>query len=151
MANSIQERIEQFVQTALNMSSLGAAFLYNVGKLLTSLGYTMQDGDDWLLGFSVQTVEARIKNDCNIPYIPPDLFELAARMSVGEFFNSKRGMGQLQGFDLDFEAAIKQIKEGDTTVQFDGEASDEQKLNSLISWLLTADERQLSRFRRLVW
>lgn len=151
MANSIQERIEQFVQTALNMSSLGAAFLYTVGKLLTSLGYTMQEDDDWLLGFSVQTVEAKIKNDCNIPCVPPELFELAARMSVGEFFNAKRGMGQLQGFDIDFDAAVKQIKEGDTTVSFDGTSSDEQKLNALIGWLLTPDERQLSRFRRLVW
>lgn len=62
---TIQERIEQFVQTAKNMSSLGPAFLYEVGKLLSSLGYAMQDGDDWLLGFSVQTAEAKIKNNYN--------------------------------------------------------------------------------------
>lgn len=56
---TIQERIEQFVQTAQNMSSLGPHFLYDVGKLLSALGYEMQEGDDWLLGFCVQTAEAK--------------------------------------------------------------------------------------------
>lgn len=148
---TIQERIEQFVQTAKNMSSLGPAFLYEVGKLLSSLGYTMQDGDDWLLGFSVQTAEAKVKNNCNIPIIPLGLTELTARLAVGEFFIAKKGMGALQGFDVDFDAVATQIKEGDTTVSLSGASTPEQRLDILIKAFTRLDEAQLARFRRLVW
>lgn len=148
---TIQERIEQFVQTALNMSSLGPAFLYDVGKLLVSLGYEMQEGDDWLLGFSVQTAEAKIKNDCNISCIPEELTELAARLAVGEFLFAKKNMGTLQGFEIKLDAVATQIKEGDTTVSFGGAVSPEQRLDYLIACFTKPDPVQLARFRRLVW
>lgn len=148
---TIQERIERFVQIAQNMSSLGPAFLYEVGKLLSSFGYDMQEGDDWLLGFSVQTAEATIKNNCNIRCIPIELTELTARLAVGEFFIAKKGTGALQGFDIDFGAVATQIKEGDTSVSLGGAASPEQRLDILIKALTTLDEAQLARFRRLVW
>ena len=147
---TIQERIEQFVQTVQNMSSLAPHFLYDVGKLLNALGYEMQEGDDWLLGFCVQTAEAKIKNNCNIDIIPNELKELAVRLSVGEFFKAKKGIGALQGFEIDLSAVASSIKEGDTTVSLSG-ATPEQRLDILIDSFTRFDNIQLARFRRLVW
>ncbi len=58
----ISDRLEALIQTIQNVSSLGASFVYDVGKLLESFGYEMQDGDDWLLGFCIQKVENSIKH-----------------------------------------------------------------------------------------
>lgn len=44
----ISDRLEALIQTIQNVSSLGASFVYDVGKLLESFGYEMQDGDDML-------------------------------------------------------------------------------------------------------
>ena len=132
------------------MSSLGPAFLYDVGKLLESLGYEMQEGDAWLLGFSVQTAEMKVKNNCNIDIIPIELTKLTARLAVGEFFAVKKNMGALQGLDIDLSAVATSIKEGDTQVSLSGETP-EQRFNALILAFTTLDEVQLARFRRLAW
>jgi hypothetical protein len=150
----ISDRLEALIQTIQDVSSLGASFVCDVGKLLESFGYTMQDGDDWLLGFCIQKVENSIKNECNVSSVPCGLKKVAAQMIVGEFLFAKKGIGQLQGLDIDIDAAIKQIQEGDTNVTFafgNGSMTPEQRLDSLIAYLMTNGKSQFVRYRRLKW
>lgn len=150
----ISERLEALIQTIQNISSLGASFVYDVGKLLESFGYEIQDGDDWLLGFCIQKVENSIKNECNVSSVPCGLKKVATQMVVGEFLFSKKGIGQLQGLDVDIDAAIKQIHEGDTTVTFafgDGSMTPEKRLDMLIAYLMQNGKNQFVHYRRLRW
>ncbi len=150
----ISDRLEALIQTIQNVSSLGASFVYDVGKLLESFGYEMQDGDDWLLGFCIQKVEKNIRNECNVSSIPSGLKKVASQMVVGEFLFAKKGIGQLQGLNINIDAAIKQIQEGDTNVTFafgNGSMTPEQRLDSLIAYLMVSGKSQFVRYRRLKW
>lgn len=150
----ISDRLEALMQTIQNVSSLGASFVYDVGKLLESFGYTLQDGDDWLLGFCIQKVENSIKNECNVSSVPCGLKKIAAQQTVGEFLFAKKGMGQLQGFEVNIDAAIKQIQEGDTSVTFafgDGSMTPEKRLDLLIAYLIHNGESEYVHYRRLRW
>ena len=150
----ISDRLEALIQTIQNVSSLGASFVYDVGKLLQSFGYELQDGDDWLLGFCIQKVENSIKNECNVSSVPCGLKKVASQMVVGEFLFAKKGIGQLQGLEIDIDAAVKQIQEGDTNVTFafgNGSMTPEQRLDSLIAYLMVSGKSQFVRYRRLKW
>ena len=150
----ISDRLEALIQTIQNVSTLGASFVYDVGKLLESFGYELQDGDDWLLGFCIQGVEASIKNDCNTSSIPCGLKKVAAEMIVGKFLFTKKSAGQLQGFDLNLDAAVKQIQEGDTNVTFafgDGSKTPEQRLDLLLAYLMEHGKGEFVHYRRLRW
>ena len=150
----ISDRLETLIQTIQNVSSLGASFVYDVGKLLESFGYALQDGDDWLLGFCIQKVENSIKNECNVSSVPDGLKKVASQMVVGEFLFSKKGIGQLQGLNIDIDAAVKQIQEGDTSVTFafgDGSMTPEKRLDLLIAFLMQNGKSQFVHYRRLRW
>ena len=114
---------------------------------LQSFGYEIQDGDDAILNFSIQKAESTIKNECNVRCIAVD-------MAVGEFLTAKKTFvpGSIAGLDL--EAAVKQIQTGDTSTTFatgEGSQTAEQRLNALLSYLLTYGKEQFSCFRRLRW
>jgi hypothetical protein len=150
----ISDRLEALIQTIQNVSSLGASFVYDVGKLLESFGYTLQDGDNWLLGFCIQKVENNIKNECNVSSVPCGLKKVASQMVIGEFLFAKKGIGQLQGLNIDIDAAVKQIQEGDTSVTFafgNGSMTPEQRLDMLIAYLVNSGISQFVRYRRLKW
>ena len=77
---------------------------------------------------------------------------MAVYMAVGEYLNMKKCSGQLEGFDLD--AAVKSIQEGDTNITFalgEGSSTPEQRLNSLIDYLINGRIGEIYRYRRLVW
>ena len=107
---------------------------------------------DPVLDMVLTNVQWRIKNLSNLSESPEGLESLAVSMAVGEYLNMKKVSGQLEGFDLD--AAIKQIQEGDTNTVFaigDGSSTPEQRLDALISYLISGRTRELYRFRRFVW
>ena len=119
--------------------------------MLTALGVAGA-ADDPLLDMVSTNVQWRIKNLSNLSEIPEGLESLAVSMAVGEYLNMKKVSGQLDGFDLD--AAIKQIQEGDTNTVFaigDGSSTPEQRLNSLIDYLINGRIGEIYRYRRLVW
>ena len=119
--------------------------------MLTALGVAGA-ADDPLLDMVLTNVQWRIKNLSNLSEIPEGLESLAVSMAVGEYLNMKKVSGQLEGFDL--EAAIKQIQEGDTNTVFaigDGNLTPEQRLNSLIDYLINGRIGEIYRYRRLVW
>ena len=112
--------------------------------MLTALGVAGA-ADDPLLDMVLTNVQWRIKNLSNLSEIPEGLESLAVSMAVGEYLNMKKCSGQLEGFDLD--AAVKSIQEGDTNIS----STPEQRLNSLIDYLINGRIGEIYRYRRLVW
>jgi hypothetical protein len=120
--------------------------------MLTALGVAGA-ADDPLLDIVLNNVQWRIKNLSNLSEIPEGLESLAVSMAVGEYLNMKKCSGQLEGFDLD-AAAVKSIQEGDTNITFalgEGSSTPEQRLNSLIDYLINGRIGEIYRYRRLVW
>lgn len=120
--------------------------------MLTALGVAGA-ADDPLLDIVLNNVQWRIKNLSNLSEIPEGLESLAVSMAVGEYLNMKKCSGQLEGFDLD-AAAVKSIQEGDTNITFvlgEGSSTPEQRLNSLINYLINGRIGEIYRYRRLVW
>jgi len=117
-------------------------------KRLESLGYEADDADDWLLNFLAEKVSDQIENACNTNEIPDHLFFFAVDMVCAEFLSNKKGVGQLEGFDV--QAAVKSINEGDTAIQF-AVADGTDPLESLLQGMKAGLQEQLVRFRRLVW
>lgn len=120
--------------------------------MLTALGVAGA-ADDPLLDMVLNNVQWRIKNLSNLSKIPEGLESLAVSMAVGEYLNMKKCFGQLEGFDLD-AAAVKSIQEGDTNITFalgEGSSTPEQRLNSLIDYLINGRIGEIYRYRRLVW
>lgn len=118
--------------------------------MLTALGVAGA-ADDPLLDMVLTNVQWRIKTFQ--PFRNPEGLEsLAVSMAVGEYLNMKKCSGQLEGFDLD--AAVKSIQEGDTNITFalgEGSSTPEQRLNSLIDYLINGRIGEIYRYRRLVW
>ena len=120
--------------------------------MLTALGVAGA-ADDPLLDIALNNVQWRIKNLSNLSEIPEGLESLAVSMAVGEYLNMKKCSVQLEGFDLD-AAAVKSIQEGDTNITFalgEGSSTPEQRLNSLIDYLINGRIGEIYRYRRLVW
>ena len=120
--------------------------------MLTALGVAGA-ADDPLLDIALNNVQWRIKNLSNLSEIPEGLESLAVSMAVGEYLNMKKCSGQLEGFDLD-AAGEKYIQEGDTNITFalgEGSSTPEQRLNSLIDYLINGRIGEIYRYRRLVW
>ena len=120
--------------------------------MLTALGVAGA-ADYPLLDIALNNVQWRIKNLSNLSEIPEGLESLAVSMAVGEYLNMKKCSGQLEGFDLD-AAAMKSIQEGDTNITFalgEGSSTPEQRLNSLIDYLINGRIGEIYRYRRLVW
>ena len=120
-----------------------------VKERLESFGCVLNAGDEALITFSVQKVENTIKNDCNVLSVPEGLINVAVDMAAGEFLMAKKTFSpdDIAGLNLDF--AVKQIQAGFAT----GEASmtPEQRLNNLITHLLTHGRDEFSGYRKLRW
>ena len=124
----------------------------DVVTLLAALGVAGAD-ENPLLDLVINQVQWRIKNLTNLQEVPEGLVGLAVQMAAGEFLSMLKGSGQLEGFELE-EAAIKQIQEGDTNTVFsvgDGSYTPEQRLNSLIDFLINGRIGEIYRYRRLAW
>lgn len=141
------------IMTILVNSSLDEQFIELVLKRLESLGYTIQDGDGWMIGFSTQKVENHIKNSCNTSSIPDGLKFTAVDMICGEFLFALKQTGKLNA-TFNLEAAVKQVQTGDTNVTFaigDGSQTPEQRLNALLAYLMTNGEGDFVCYRKFKW
>lgn len=124
----------------------------DVVTLLAALGVAGA-AENPLLDLVINQVQWRIKNLTNLQEVPEGLVGLAVQMAAGEFLSMLKGSGQLEGFELE-EAAIKQIQEGDTNTVFsvgDGSYTPEQRLNSLIDFLINGQIGEIYRYRKMVW
>jgi len=152
MLTDVETRLASLSFSQQAIQDFGGQFLFDVSKLLESLGYNLKPEDDWLLGFIIQKVENYIKNECNVSVVPQGLYYVAVNMTVGQFLFTLKGSGKLVGFD--FEAAIKQVQEGDTSVTFaigDGSLTPEQRFDSLLSYLMNFGKSEFVSYRCIKW
>ena len=132
-------------------SSLTEQFFKAVLQRLISLGYKLEENDDWVLCFVMQNVENHIKSSCNVTSIPNELHNVAVDRVCGEFLFTKKQTGQLVIEGLDLNGAIASVSEGDTTISFVSGASDEDKFNHLVNHLMTKGEGDFVCYRKLKW
>lgn len=125
-----------------------------VKNRLKSFGYEVKADDEFALTFCVEKVRSTIKNEINRQDIPEGLEHIAIDMAMGEFLLAKKTFAPDDLTGLDLTAAVKEIKEGDTTVAFgtgEGSQTPEQRLTAFINYLLTYGKAEFSSFRRLKW
>ena len=145
------DELLQIIMNTMSNSSLKEPFFTATLQRLVSLGYKLKENDDWILCFAMQNVENHIKNSCNVTSIPDGLFSVAVDKVCGEFLYAKKQSGQLEITGLDLDGAIASISEGDTSVSFNVDSSDESKFNQLIQYLITKGEGDFVCYRKLKW
>lgn len=121
---------------------------------LEDLGYKVKETDKESLTYCLDKARNRILNDLHWREIPEDLEHVFLDMAVGEFLLAKKTFAPDDLSNLDLTAAVKEIKEGDTTVSFttgEGSMTSEQRLTSYINYLLTCGKEEFASFRRLRW
>lgn len=128
--------------------------LEKIAAFLSALGLTGAE-DDPLLPLTVENVLYQVQNETGAqPPFPAGLENIAESLAAGEYLRAKKAAGQLNLEGVDLDAAVKQIQEGDTSVTFaagEGSQTTEQRLDSLIDRLTAGREKELVRYRRLIW
>lgn len=120
-------------------------------RLLEALGVNLTEGDGRYLELCAERVTEEICGRCNSAKMPEGLLHAAAGWAAAKFLEGKKSMGMLEGLEgFDYEAAVQQIQEGDTSVRYFDHPSAEQRLERLITRLKPSDE-QLAAYRRLKW
>lgn len=124
----------------------------NVIDRLIQFGYVPTTEDYAQIDFEMQWVINYVKNYCNITDIPEILdVRIIDRICSFYLFN-KKNSGQLTGFD--YEPAIKQLKEGDTTIAYavgQGEDTPENRFDALVKQLERGFDKWITPYRRLRW
>ena len=149
MSENIQA-VMTSVESMLNDTNLNP-MVEAVGEQLVSFGYTPNENDAWMIAFSVQKAVNHVLNEINQSAVPNGLFEVTVDMICGEVLNAKFLSGQLDLTALDLDGMIQSVTEGDTTVSFSAEGSDEAKLKGLLSWLIQGKGSDLLCYRRMRW
>lgn len=145
------DELLQAIQNTMSNSSLTEPFFRAVLQRLISLGYKLKENDDWILCFAMQGVENHIKTSCNVTSIPDELSNVAVDRVCGEFLFTKKQTGQLTIDGLDLTGAIASISEGDTSVTFVSGATDDDRFNLLVNYLMTKGEGDFVCYRKLKW
>ena len=123
-----------------------------VVKRLSMLGYTATVEDNDHIDFEMEKIINYVKNYCNITDIPEILDYRILDKICAEFLFYKKNSGSLDGFNYD--AVIKQIKEGDTTIQYavgQGEDTPENRFDAFVKQLERGFDKWITPHRRLRW
>ena len=123
----------------------------SVIQRLVSFGYTPTEEDAWVIAFTVRGTVNHVLNEINHQKVPEGLHEVVVDMICGEVLNAKFRSGQLDMTNLDLDGMIQSVSEGDTTVSFSTDGSDESKLNNLLTWLIQGKGSDLLCYRRMRW
>lgn len=124
----------------------------DVSKRLNHFGYTTNDDDKSQIEFELDKWSKYILNYCNISEIPEMVYPRLIDRVCAEFLFNKKNSGTLEGFDYD--AVIKSIKEGDTTITYEishGESIAETRFDALVKQLERGFDKWLTPYRRLRW
>ena len=138
------------VNNILNDTNL-TTFTEDVVARLVSFGYDPTEDDAWMIAFSTKGTVNHVLNEINHSVVPKGLHEVVVDMICGEVLNAKFSSGQLELTSLDLDGMIQSVSEGDTTVAFSAEGSDESKLKGLLSWLIQGKGCDLLCYRRMRW
>ena len=149
MNENIQTVVDS-VNSKLNDTNL-TTMVTAVVERLVSLGCDPTDEDAWVIAYTTKGTVNHVLNEINHQTVPDGLFEVVVDMVCGEVLNAKFMSGQLDMTNLDLDGMIQSVKEGDTTVSFSAEGSDEAKMKGLLSWLIQGKGCDLLCYRRMRW
>ena len=119
---------------------------------LKQLGYVVDSAEMDTVEFELKTVLNYVKNYCNITDIPEILDNRIIDRVCSAFLFNQKNAGKLEGFN--YEIAIKQLKEGDTTVQYangQGDDTPESRFDSLVKQLERGFDKWITPYRKLRW
>ena len=119
---------------------------------LKQLGYPVTDADDEQIDFELQKILNYVMNYCNITTIPEILDPRIIDRVCSDFLFYKKNSGSLDGFNYD--AVIKSIKEGDTTITYavgQGEDTPENRFDTFVKNLERGFDKWITPHRRLRW
>ena len=150
MMNENLQTVVTSVNNILNDTNLTDT-VDSVIQRLVSFGYAPTEDDAWIIAYSIKGTVNHVLNQINRSEIPNGLFEVVVDMACGEVLNAKYGSGQLELANLDLDGMIQSVAEGDTTVSFSAEGSDESKLKNLLSWLMQGKGCDFLCYRKMRW
>lgn len=119
---------------------------------LKMLGYNATVDDNNHIEFELTKTINYVKNYCNITDIPEILDYRIIDKICADFLYYKKNSGSLEGFNYD--AVIKSIKEGDTTIQYavgQGEDTAENRFDAFVKQLERGFDKWITPHRRLRW
>lgn len=124
----------------------------DVIERLKQLGYTATDADNDQLDFDLNKTLNYVMNYCNITVIPEILDPRIVDRVCSDFLYYKKNSGSLDGFNYD--AVIKSIKEGDTTITYavgQGEDTPENRFDAFVKSLERGFDKWITPHRRIRW
>jgi hypothetical protein len=124
----------------------------DITERLKQLGYTAKSADNTQIDFELEKILNYVKNYCNINTIPDIINPRIIDRVCCEFLYYKKNSGSLDGFNYD--AVIKSIKEGDTTISYavgQGEDTPENRFDSFVKSLERGFDKWITPHRRLRW
>lgn len=119
---------------------------------LKQFGYEVTENENSQVDFELNLTIEYVKNYCNITTIPTILDNRIIDKVAALYLFNRKNSGKLEGFD--YESVIKQIKEGDTTVQYavgQGEDTPENRFDSFVKQLERGFDKWLTPHRALRW
>lgn len=119
---------------------------------LKQLGYTTVEEDNDQIDFELEKTFDYVMNYCNITTIPIILNLRIIERVCADFLYYKKNSGSLDGFNYD--AVIKSIKEGDTTLTYavgQGEDTPENRFDGFVKSMERGFDKWLAPYRRLRW
>lgn len=120
---------------------------------LDQLGYVAEERDYDHIDFELnKIINYVINNFTRTPEIPKILDPRIIDRVCSEFLYYKKNSGSLEGFNYD--AVIKSIKEGDTTLTYavgQGEDTPENRFDSFVKHLERGFDKWCTPHRRLSW
>ena len=124
----------------------------NIIKRLAQLGYATSETDNEVIDFEMEKILNYVMNYCNITEIPEILDQRIIDRICGEFLFYQKNSGNLEGFDYD--AVIKEIKEGDTTLKYaTGSDADtaESRFDKFLNKMERGFDKWITPYRKLRW
>ena len=124
----------------------------NIVNRLAQLGYTITTADEEQVSFELKKITNYVMNYCNITTIPEILDLRIIDRVCAEFLFYKKNSGTLVGFDYD--AVIRQISEGDTTISYavgQGEDTPENRFDAFVNKLERGFDKWITPYRKLRW
>lgn len=122
---------------------------------LQAFKYNVQENETSILDYLTLKTISSINNLTNQFYtadtIPQDLYSVVVDKIVGEFLLFKKNTGDIPSLDL--SPVEKQIQAGDTSITYAVEniTSPEKMYDLLIDYLISSRDKELMKYRRLVW
>ena len=122
---------------------------------LQAFKYSVQENETSILDYLTLKTISSINNLTNQFYtadtIPQNLYSIVVDKIVGEFLLFKKNTGDIPSLDL--SPVEKQIQAGDTSITYAVEniTSPEKMYDLLIDYLISSRDKELMKYRRLVW